>query len=720
MPGRFGTLCVLLAAAVAGLFFVPVFGPAALLAPLLVPAVVLFGVTQLCARTEVLVAWRPLLLLVAGLLAVVETVLFATTAAGLPTGETFAALLSGITESWQLTLQSTWPARPSPDQLLFVPLLALPAGVLGIELLLRSRKPMVALVPSFAVVVVSQLYVALSGLAAVAAGLGYAAVAGALFALTRPGEEKPDGRARRRAPALASGVPVVVLGLAAAVAAGMLLPAPGPAYSLKQDQPAQVSGRVAGPLDDIANRLEHPGAPLFSVRGDARPDRWPVVVLDTFDGVNWTPGSHYRRLGTELPPSASVSVPSQQRTATIRLDDLGGPWLPSQTWPAAVTGADPLVEESQGSLWLPHPIGEYRLSWWEPQVPAADLSAAAIDQRAPGGLGAIGQVPADVETMARAAVGGLSPSFRAALALERFFREGYHTAAGTGLPSGHAWPQLRKFLFETRRGTSEQFAAAYVALARIVGIPARLVVGFRSPAPPDAGGGYTVRNGDVMAWPEVAVAGAGWVPLDPAGATRLGGAGGPTGLSEVTARARAQLPPAAQLHDAPVAPVKGTAEAGGTDDGGWSFPVLWVLAGPAALLLASLVGVPVAKLVRSWRRRRRPGAGAVLGAWLDVRDHLRDHGVPWTAGMTARDTAAAAQWIGNPSIVDGLRALGSTVDQVLWSGDAPGAQAGPQAWAAVRTVRLGLAGRGLRSRVRAALDPRTLLTDRLRTRSQGL
>ncbi|HET6706633.1 transglutaminaseTgpA domain-containing protein, partial [Amycolatopsis sp.] len=579
MPGRFSVLCVVLAAVVAGLFFVPVFGLAALLAPLLVPAGVLFGVARLCARTEVLAAWRPLLLLVAGLLAVVETVLFPTTVAGLPTGETFSALASGITESWQLTLQSTWPARPSPDQLLFVPLLALPAGVLGIELVLRSRKPLVALIPSLAVVVVSQLYVALAGLVAVAAGLGYAAVAGALFALTRSGDEKPASRARRSASAFASGAPVVVLGLAAAVAAGLLLPAPGQAYSLKQNRPAQVSGRVAGPLDDIANRLEHPGVPMFSVRGDARPDRWPLVVLDTFDGVNWTPGTHYRRLGAELPPSPSVSVPSQQRTATIRLAGLGGPWLPSQTWPAAVGGADPLVEESQGSLWLPRPTGEYRLSWWEPQVPVADLSAAAIDQRAPGGLGAIGEPPAEAEPMARAAVGGLRPSFQAALALERFFREGYHTAAGTGLPSGHAWPQLRKFLFETRRGTSEQFAAAYVALARIVGIPARLVVGFRSPAKPDAGGSYTVRNGDVMAWPEVAVAGAGWVPLDPTGTTRLGGAGGPAGLSEVTAQARAQLPPAAQLHDAPVAPVKGPGGADEAGNGDRSLPVLWVLAG---------------------------------------------------------------------------------------------------------------------------------------------
>lgn len=62
--------------------------------------------------------------------------------------------------------------------------------------------------------------------------------------------------------------------------------------------------------------------------------------------------------------------------------------------------------------------------------------------------------------------------------------------------------------------------------------------------------------------------------------------------------------------------------------------------------------------------------------------------------MTARDLAAAAHGIGSPSTVDGIRALGVTVDQALWSGNAPGTHEAHQAWAAVGTVRRGLAGRG--------------------------
>lgn len=699
MTSRYAVLCTLLAAVVAGAFFAPVFGLTPLLAPLLVPAALLFGVAELCTRRAALAAWRPLLLLVAGLVGVVETTLFATTAAGFPTGATFSALAAGVTDSWQLTLQSTWPARPDAPQLLFVPLLALLAGVSGVELLLRSRKPLPALLPSLAIVVLSQFFAAFSGVSAVLAGLAYAGVAGALCLA---GRDSGSGVK----PAFALGLPVVALGLVAAVLAGVVLPSPPAAYSLKRDQNAQIDARVISPLDEIANRLQHPGAQVFSVRGD-RPDRWPLVVFDDFDGVNWTPGDHYRRLGTKLAVDAEVAVPVHERTATITLAGSGGPWLPSQTWPAAVSGAAPLVEESQGTLWQPGGAGEYTLNWWEPQVPVADLMNAAIDPHAPGGLDGVGAVPADVEALARTAAGGLSPSFRAALALERFFRDGYREAAGASLPSGNGWPQLKKFLLETRRGTSEQFAAAYVALARVNGIPARLVVGYRSPAP-DPTGAYLVRNNDVLAWPEVAVDGVGWVPLDPTPAVQQGGTAGRAGLSQVTELARRQLPPIPQLSDPAQAAGSDKREDDASRSERWSFLLVPVLLVLVLCLLAGIIGIPVAKAIRTAVRRRRPGAAAVLGACHEVHDRLRDHRIPCTAGMTVRDLAAAADGISHPSTVDGLRALAVVVDRALWSGTGGGEHAGPQAWAAVHTVRRGLARRGARARVQAAFDPRTL------------
>ena len=704
---RLAVVPVLLAAAVAGLFFAPVFGVTALLVPLGVPLLLLLVVTEVCERWESVAAWRPLLLLVAGLAGVVETVLFPTTASGIPTGETVSALFSGATDSWRLALQSTWPARPDASSLLFVPLLVLLAGVLGIELL-RLRRPLIALLPSFAVVVLSQFFVALSGFPALFGALGYAAAAAGLFALMPQADAEGN---RGRGPTWALAVPALALGVVGALVTGLLLPAPVPEYSLKQDQVAPLSARVASPLDDMAYRLEHPDTALFSVRGDAGTDRWPLVVLDDFDGANWTPGSRYRRLGTELTPGPAVTAPAQRRTATITTSGLTGPWLPSQTWPAAVGEVAPLVEESQGTLWLPRTGNaptQYTLSWWSPQINPADLPDAPLDPSAPGGLVGVGDVPPEVGKLAHDAVGELRPSFLTALALERFLRERYRLATGTGLPCGHGWPQLKKFLFDTKLGTSEQFASAYVALARTLAIPARLVVGFRTPDKPDASGSYTVHNGDVVAWPEVAVAGAGWVALDPAGAARTGASSGNTGLAAVTAQARAKLPPSAQLQDRPLpgdGPGPGDAAAGG----GWTFPTALVLIVLVAMLVLWLGGIPLLKSLRAWRRRRQPGIGAVLGACREVKDRLREHRVPCTAGMTVRDLATAAHGVGDESTMDGLRLLKSTVDVALWSGVGVGVHSGPQAWAAVREVRRGLARRGVRARLRAAVDPRTLL-----------
>jgi hypothetical protein len=506
----------------------------------------------------------------------------------------------------------------------------------------------------------------------------------------------------------------VVLAALGAVIAGALLPAGTPRYALQRDQPAPLPQTlVASPLDEIAHRLSHPGTPVFRVRGAddlTGVDRWPLVVLDSFDGVNWTPAARYRRMGTELQPGPAVTVPVRARTAALETAGLAGvdaPWLPSQTWPAGVRGVEPLVEERHGSLLLPESAGpaRYTLTWWQPQVDAATLSSAAIDPEAPGGLGEVGVVPPGVAELAEQAVGGGRPSFQAALLLERFLRENYRLATGADLPTGHAWPQLADFLLRGKRGTSEQFATAYVALARIRGIPARLAVGFRAPAARDPDGGYTVRNGDVLAWPEVAVTGIGWVPLDPSGSASATPGGPGAGLAALTAQARAHLPAADELRDPPVVPRPGPVN---SSDDGESRPLGW-LGVPALLLLVGwLFGVPAARALRTWRRRR-PGSAGVVGAWAEARDRLRGHGLRVTAGMTVGELSTAAVRVADEATVAELRRLGTIVDRALWSGAVPGRAEAQQAWAAVRAVRLGLARRGRWARLRAMLDPRTLL-----------
>ncbi|MET0492153.1 MAG: transglutaminaseTgpA domain-containing protein [Actinoplanes sp.] len=675
------TAGVVLVAAVAGLLFAPVFGLVPLLLPVGAPSAAVLAAAWLCGRRPGVVDWRPLLTTLAGLIAVAATTL--------PAGLALHDLPAVATDSAQLVLESTWPARPDPELLLFVPVLVTLAAVLGIEVLLRLRAPLAALLPGLAVLVLSQVYAALPPASAGLAALAFAAAAATVLAAR-------------------AGVPRVVgSGAVAVLAAGLtvvFLPAEPARYSLPDHRPAPLQETLpTNPLDEIAYRLAHPSVEVFRVEGTVSGvDRWPLVELDGFDGVSWTAPGEYRRLGRELPPDPAVHVKVSRESARVEVTDTGGPWLPSQSRVAAVRGIAPLIAERYGSLVRQDGGGpiSYQLSWWQPQVDAATLGDAPVDPDARGDLNGLGEVPEGVEEIAETAMRGLRPSFRSALLLEEYLRTNYHAAIGANLPTGHGWSNLREFLLVSKRGTSEQFAAAYVALARIAGIPARLAVGYRMPARRPANGPVVITNGDVLAWPEVAVRGVGWVPLDPIRAA-VGATAG-AGLAAQTERARTELPAPQDLRDPPPAAPQSLPEAGTQV----SVPWVMLLAVPLVPLLGWPVGVPAAWFLRSWRRRRRPGAAAVVGAWEEVRDRLRAYGVPVTPGMTVRDLARAA----DRGTADEIRRLAAVVDQTLWSGT--GEDHAEQAWGSVREVRRGLARRGWRTRLRALLNPRPLLPPR--------
>jgi transglutaminase-like putative cysteine protease len=625
---------------------------------------------------------------------------------GLPTGDTVRALVAGLTDSWQLTLQSTWPARSDPELLLFVPLAALAAAVLAVELLTRLRRPLVALLPGLAVLGLSQAYVALTGLTAMLVAFGFTVVAAVLLAAAGETGSVGPRPARRPVVAVLLVAPTLVLGIAGALFGAAVDPVDQPAYSLRDKQFAPLPPeRVASPLDELSERMRDQETEVFTYSTQAQVDRWRLVVLDQFNGVTWTPSVQPRRLGTALPPAPAVTVRATEHSAHVEYADIEGPWLPSQAMPASVAGLAPLVDEISGTLFVPGRNGpvSYDLSWWEPTVAADVLGGAAVDSTARTGFGDLGEVPDGIAELAREAVRDTRPAFQTALVLERYLRDNYTLATGADLPSGSGWPQLSTFLLDTRRGTTEQFAAAYVALARIIGIPARIAVGYRASG---AGDDVVVHSDDALAWPEVAVEGVGWVPLDPAGAPNGTGVEA-RGLASVTEEARENLPPPEDVRD-PELRDDDTADAGGDAGVGIEVPVVAILVVAAALAVAWLLGVPLARFTRGWFRRRRPGARAVAGAWAEARDRLRAHGVPFTAGMTVRDLAGAAGPRVDPSVVTGLHDLARTVDLAMWSRTGLEQSTVAEAWSAVRDVRRGLSRRPWPARLRAALDVRTL------------
>lgn len=78
--------------------------------------------------------------------------------------------------------------------------------------------------------------------------------------------------------------------------------------------------------------------------------------------------------------------------------------------------------------------------------------------------------------------------------------------------------RIDEFLFETRLGFCEHYAAAFVVLMRSAGVPARVVTGYLGGEYNRVGKYWIVRNSDAHAWAEILVEGRGWIRADPTAA----------------------------------------------------------------------------------------------------------------------------------------------------------------------------------------------------------
>lgn len=102
--------------------------------------------------------------------------------------------------------------------------------------------------------------------------------------------------------------------------------------------------------------------------------------------------------------------------------------------------------------------------------------------------------------------------------LEQYFRNNEFRYSMRGLPTGeHA---LERFLFETRQGNCEFFSSSFALLARLIGIPARLVGGYLGGEYNDVGGYYLVTEGMAHVWVELFIRNRGWLRVDPSSLAR--------------------------------------------------------------------------------------------------------------------------------------------------------------------------------------------------------
>lgn len=412
--------------------------------------------------------------------------------------------------------------------------------------------------------------------------------------------------------------------------------------------PPQQKVSQSNPLSYLGGWAQQPDRALLQVR-TSTPERIRWTALDSYDGLSFTPESDYRSAGSKLPKIGDSGVRTVPVTQRLRVLSLYGAWLPAVAQPREVKGVQVSVDTATGSLIHPQGLSPgltYDVRSERPDVSTPTLTKASVPSS--GEFSSAVKLPAGVpkqlvDLAHRIAARGGTP-YQRALLLEQYLKGRYEYNAEA--VSGHGLVTLNSFLTANRaagggRGTSEQFAASYVVLARILGLPTRIVVGFHAGnRTPD--GWWQIRSGDAFAWPEVYFSGAGWVPFDPTPQDQKT----PPPPEALTQQAKKQQQAKQQQYQQLQSPSGSDAQA---PDIPPDEAPLWQRLAPLWITLAVLVvllAIPIAFVVaRRVRRRRRLWRGSpperIIGSWAEVLDLLRQDGTRPKPHLSASEIAAS-------------------------------------------------------------------------------
>ena len=226
--------------------------------------------------------------------------------------------------------------------------------------------------------------------------------------------------------------------------------------------------------------------------------------------------------------------------------------------------------------------------------------------------------------------------------------------------------QVVEDFLESGRGYCLHYASAMTVLSRALGVPARLVLGYRASDARASNGSYLVTNRDLHAWTEVYLDGVGWLPLDvtPAQASGTGQAAhsadepdeAPDDPREPidTERENEQEQPGDDGERADSPGSQGST-ASDTANTGW-FAAAARFAKDRLLPIAVPVGTAVLLVAAPFVMRRAVHAArmraiaraevnprrAAEAAWAEVRTRARRLGARWDAAATEEDIARAA------------------------------------------------------------------------------
>lgn len=542
----------------------------------------------------------------------------------------------------------------------------------------------------------------------------------------------PDVR-RESVRAIAAAVVLVLIAGAVGVAAVALIGSPDDRTVLRTD------------IERPFSTLDEP-SPLAAYRASFDPvvadsaaitvmdapagTRIRVATLDSYDGVVFAVGSddvdsasgRFVRIPTERNVDA---IDGEAIRVTVRLERSRGVWLPTVGEFSAITiagdddtglrdrfvfnaitGAAAIVDGAPAGM-------QYTLD----AVVTAPVTTP-LDQAVPGSAAVPGitAIPESLREWIDDVAGGVEGSGpRLAAALSALTNDGY-LSNGVGddeapSRSGHSVERLDALVAQRPMiGDAEQYAVAAALIARELGFPSRIVLGFGPiDVSVDGAASVTLLESDLTAWVEISTADDGWRAVDVVPERREIPPTEPEDPIPVSRPQNAVQPPvdeAPALEDQAAAEIERVATA--SIDPFW-LAVLAVLSilGPV-LLVAGLLASPSLLIVGiKWRRRHRRRHAAdptmrILGGWRDVTDEARDLGFAVPSAATRREVASA---LGRPQAL----ILARVADRAVYAPEEPAPGDADRVWAAADALRASLSeGRSRRERWRAALSVRSL------------
>jgi protein-glutamine gamma-glutamyltransferase len=265
--------------------------------------------------------------------------------------------------------------------------------------------------------------------------------------------------------------------------------------------------------------------------------KWMGVTLAEFDGTRWTnPHSLSRSyvrstsfdrfldLRDQVSSSAYAGVPSLPAPKPeevveyrVRMEPIG-----TNTFFLLST---PISVQSESRNYLLDPSAQIRYSDPLRQVRVYHARSyirpvvASATEAYPPATALYLQLPkldSRVAELAKSITAQASTPITKAAAIERHLSSTF----GYTLEMDSAGPDpIAHFLFTRKRGHCEYFASSMVIMLRTLGIPARIVNGFRGGEFNDISGSYVVRAKDAHSWVEAYIPGHGWMSFDPTPAT---------------------------------------------------------------------------------------------------------------------------------------------------------------------------------------------------------